>query len=104
LTFCPIDNDQLIAYAKHDAASADIILVVVNLDPYHTQSGWIDIDLAVLGLSADQPYQVHDLLSEQRFRWLGPRNFILLDPNRMPAHVFKVRRHLRTERDFDYFL
>jgi len=26
-----------------------------------------------------------------------------LNPNRMPAHVFRIRHHLHTERDFDTF-
>jgi len=104
LTFCAVDNDQLIAYVKHDAASQNIVLVVVNLDPYNTQSGWVVLDLDVLGIDPQQPYQVHDLVSDQRYPWRGARNFVMLDPQRMPAHVFRVRRHLRSERDFDYFL
>jgi starch synthase (maltosyl-transferring) len=104
LRFCPVDNDQLIAYLKHDAASDNMVLTVVNLDPYNAQSGWIDLDLTRLNLDAGLPYQMHDLLSDQRYQWHGGRNYVLLDPQRMPAHVFRLRRHLRTERDFDYFL
>jgi starch synthase (maltosyl-transferring) len=104
LTFCPIDNDFLIAYVKHEVSTGNIIIVVVNLDPHHTQSGWIELDLAALGLEEEEPFQVHDQLSDQRFPWRGRRNFILLDPHRIPAHVFKLRRHVRSERDFDYFL
>lgn len=104
LTFCAIDNDQLIAYVKHDVASQNIVLTVVNLDPYNPQSGWLVLDLEALGVDQEPPYQVHDLLSDQRFQWRGARNFVMLDPQRMPAHVFRVRRHLRSERDFDYFL
>lgn len=104
LSFCPVDNDQLIAYVKRDAASKNIVLTVVNLDPYNPQSGWIDLDLSALEIDADQPYQVHDLLSDQRYQWRGRRNYVLLDPQRMPAHVFRLRRHLRSEQDFDYFL
>jgi starch synthase (maltosyl-transferring) len=29
---------------------------------------------------------------------------VLLDPQRMPAHVFRLRRLMRSEQDFDYFL
>jgi starch synthase (maltosyl-transferring) len=47
---------------------------------------------------------VHDLLSEQRYQWRGRRNYVMLDPHRMPAHVFKVRRRVRSEQDFDYFM
>ena len=104
LTFCTTDNEQLIAYVKHDNAASDIILTIVNLDPHNTQSGWVLLDLATLRLAADQPFQVHDLLSDQRYPWRGPRNFVALDPHRMPAHVFKIRRRVRSEHDFDYFL
>jgi starch synthase (maltosyl-transferring) len=104
LEFCPIDNDQLIAYVKHDDTAGNTVLTVVNLDPNNTQSGWLSLDLAKLGLSADQPYQVHDLLSDQRYQWRGARNFVMLDPRRIPAHVMRIRRHVRREHDFDYFL
>jgi starch synthase (maltosyl-transferring) len=104
LAFCPVENDQLIAYTKHDAASGDLILTVVNLDPNNSQSGWVGLDLDAVGIGADEVYQVHDLLSDQRFQWRGRYNYVLLDPRRLPAHIFKVRRRVRSERDFDYFL
>jgi starch synthase (maltosyl-transferring) len=104
LTFCRIDNDQLIAYAKHDSATSNVVLTIVNLDPHNTQSGWVTLDLEQLGIATDRPYQVHDLLSNLRYEWRGPSNFVILDPRRVPAHVFKIRRYVRTEHDFDYFL
>ncbi len=104
LRFVPIDNGDLIAYAKVDAASDDTVLVVVNLDPHHVQSGWVTLDLADLRIDADRPYQVHDLLTDARYLWSGARNFVMLDPARAPAHIFRVRTHARTEQDFDYFL
>jgi starch synthase (maltosyl-transferring) len=104
LRFVPVDNDEMICYAKVDPAGDNTVLVVVNLDPHHTQSGWVTLDLADLGIDADHPFQVHDLLTDARYQWSSARNFVLLDPARVPAHVFVVRRHVRTERDFDYFL
>ena len=104
LTFCAVDNDQLIAYLKHDAASKNIVLTVVNLDAYNTQSGWIELDLSTLDIEGDQTFQVHDLLSELRYQWRGRRNYVMLDPHRMPAHVFRLRRRIRSEQDFDYFM
>jgi starch synthase (maltosyl-transferring) len=47
---------------------------------------------------------VHDLLSDARYLWNGTRSFVAIDPLAVPAHIFRVRRRLRTERDFDYFL
>ena len=104
LRFCPIDNDQLIAYLKMDSRSGNAILTVVNLDPHQAQSGWVDVDVGALKLDAEQPYQVHDLLSEQRYIWRGRFNYVMLDPQRTPAHVFLLRRRVRNEQDFDYYL
>jgi starch synthase (maltosyl-transferring) len=104
LVFVDIDNDSLIAYARIDEAAESAVLVIVNLDPHHAQSGWVGLDPELLGVDKDHPFQVHDLLTDARYMWNGPRNYVLLDPQRVPAHVFRVRRRTRTERDFDYFL
>ncbi|MEO8038134.1 MAG: alpha-1,4-glucan--maltose-1-phosphate maltosyltransferase [Betaproteobacteria bacterium] len=104
LQFFPTDNDHLICYAKSTESGDNIVLAVVNLDPYHAQSGWVDLDLEALGLDPSAPYQMHELLSGARYLWNGARNFVSLDPARAPAHVFRLRRRVRTERDFDYFL
>ncbi len=103
LHFCKVENDQLIAYLKVDAASTNAILTVVNLDPHQAQSGWVDLDVAPLKFDPDQPYQVHDLLSDQRYIWRGRFNYVLLQPQRAPAHVFRLRRRVRSEQDFDYY-
>ena len=50
LDFYPIDNEQLICYAKFSEDGANIILMVVNLDPHHTQGGWLELPLGELGL------------------------------------------------------
>jgi starch synthase (maltosyl-transferring) len=104
LRFHPTDNDQLLAYSKQTADRANQIVCVVNLNPHHAHSGWVELDLASLGIEPDRPYQMHDLLSGARFLWNGARNFVQLDPQRSPAHVFRVRRRLHREQDFDYFL
>jgi len=104
LRFHDIDNEALIAYTKSGGELAETVLVVVNLDPHHVQTGWLTLDLAALGLPLDDPFQAHDLLSGARFLWKGERNYILLDPARAPCHIFRIRRRVRTERDFDYFL
>ena len=80
------------------------MLVAVNLDPFNIQSCWVDLDGAALGIEYDQDYQVHDLISEERYRWHGFHNYVQLDPRVMPAHIFRIRRRVRSERDFDYFL
>jgi starch synthase (maltosyl-transferring) len=104
LSFHPIDNDQLICYSKQTEDLSDLVLVVVNLDPHHVHAGWVEIPLATLGLDPRQPYQMHDLLSGARYLWTGSRNYVEVDPRLAPAHIFRLRRRIRTERDFDYFM
>ena len=104
LRFYPTDNDALIFYGKTLPDLSNIILVVVNLDPHHTQSGWVELALESLGLDLRQSYQVHDLLSDARYLWQGARNYVELDPQLVPAHIFQLRRRVRTERDFDYYM
>src|SRR5215475_4044939 len=104
LQFFPVDNDQLICYAKQTADRENVVVCVVNLDPHHAQSGWVALDLPALGLDPATPYQMHELLTGARYLWSGPRNYVSLDPQRAPAHLFRLRRRVRSERDFDYFM
>jgi starch synthase (maltosyl-transferring) len=102
LAFEDIDNDELIAYRKSTPDAAAAIVTVVNLDPYHVQSGWLRLDLAALNLEGEGAYQMHDLLTGSRYLWQGERNFIRLQPGM--AHIFRVRRRVRSEQESDYFL
>ena len=70
----------------------------------NTQAGWVRLDLAAIGLDDSQAYQVHDLLGAGHYLWQGARNYVALTPESLPAHIFRVRRWVRTERDFDYYL
>jgi starch synthase (maltosyl-transferring) len=104
LRFYDCDNPQLLCYSKRTEDFSNVVLVVVNLDPHHPQSGWIEVVPRELGVESHDPYQVHDLVSGARYLFHGPRNFVSLDPARVPAHVFLVRKRLRSERDFEYYL
>jgi len=103
LHFHSTDNPALICYSKATENLANIILTVVNVDPKFKHSGWVDLDLNALGLDAEGPFQVHDLLTGARYFWQGPRNYVELDPRVLPAHVFRLRLRTRSERDFDYY-
>jgi starch synthase (maltosyl-transferring) len=104
LRFRDVDNDQVVAYTKATPDLSDILLIVVSLDPHHVQSAWVELPLDELGLPEDAPYQAHDLLTDAHYFWAGSRNFVQLDPGSVPAHILLLRRKLRTEQDFDYFL
>ncbi len=92
LRFHRIDNDQMLAYSKCgiEPGSTDAVLVIVNLDPVHTQSGWLELDFEALGVQRSDRYVMHDLLTDARYEWEPKRNFVMLDPTGLPAHVFSV--------------
>ncbi len=102
LTFHPTDNDRLICFSKR--VVGDLILVVVNLDPDYEQAGFVDLDVDALGVDPAHQYQVHDLLTDRRYLWQGSRNYVQLDPARIPAHVFAVRKRVRSEQSYDHFV
>ncbi len=103
VAFHEVDNEQLIFYSRFTSDRSNVVLVVANLDPHHVHDGWIDVPVADLGLGERETYQMHDLVGGGRYLWTGARNYVRLDPHEMPAHVFRLRRKTRTERDFDYF-
>ncbi|HEX9459384.1 MAG TPA: alpha-1,4-glucan--maltose-1-phosphate maltosyltransferase [Thermoanaerobaculia bacterium] len=102
LRFHETTNDDILCYSK--SAGDDVVLAIVNVDPHNTQAGYVELDLAALNLDANRPFQVHELLSGARYTWHGPRNYVQLNPHIVPAHIFRIRRKVRSERDFEYFL
>jgi starch synthase (maltosyl-transferring) len=90
LKFHPVDNEQLIAYSKVSEDFTNMLLMVVNLDPHNTQSGWVSVDTDQFRLGSEESYQVHDLLTGAHYLWHGTRNFVQLHPA-LPAHLFTVR-------------
>ena len=104
VTLHATDNEQLLAFSKRSADLSNVVLVVVNLDVHHPHTGYVELDREALGLLPEEPFQVHDVLADARYRWEGARAYVALDPGVLPASVFVVRRRVRTEQDFDYFL
>lgn len=93
LRFHAVQNDQLIAYSKNTVDLSNIVLIVVNLDITWTQSGWVGLPLEEFGLPPDQPFEVHDLLTDARYQWHGSHNYVELSPA-LPAHIFSIRRQV----------
>ena len=103
LRFVSSDNAELICYAKFNDARSNAIVTVVNLDPYHKRSAFLELPLEELGIDPAHPYQMNDLLSGESYLWQGARNYVELDPHVRPAHVFCVQQRLRSEKDFQPF-
>jgi starch synthase (maltosyl-transferring) len=92
LRFHDTDNPSLICYSKTTDDLSEVIVVVVNLDCFHVQNGWVHLDLGSIGLDADHAFQVRDLLGEGQYSWHGSRNYVELTPESLPAHILRVRR------------
>ena len=92
LRFYGADNDTILFYGKMTAARYNIIFVIVNLDPHRKQSAYVDVPIDQFGQMEGDIYQMHDLLSDRRYIWRGRRNYVELDPEIQPAHIFRVRR------------
>jgi starch synthase (maltosyl-transferring) len=104
LRFHPTENDQLLAYSKTTPDNGNVLLMVVNTDPHHVQRGFVTLPLEELGIESDRGYQAHELLSGARYQWNGPRNYVEINPFSIPAQIFRFRRRVRSEHDFEYFL
>ncbi|MFD6436163.1 alpha-1,4-glucan--maltose-1-phosphate maltosyltransferase [Streptomyces venezuelae] len=89
LRFHEADNDAVIVYSKR--AGQDTVLVVVNLDPHHTQEATVSLDMPQLGLDRHESVPVRDELTGETYHW-GRVNYVRLEPGRAPAHLFTVLR------------
>jgi starch synthase (maltosyl-transferring) len=92
LRFYHADNEAILCYGKMSAARDNIIVVVANLDPFGKQNSFVDLPIDQFGIGDGDSYQVHDLLSDARYIWHGRHNYVELDPELQPAHIFRIRR------------
>lgn len=102
LTFHNVDNGNIVCFSK--VWNESRIIVVANTDPYNMQWGNLALNLDAMGLSPHEPFQVHDLLTDARYIWQGWHPVVGLDPGATPVHVLAVRKRVRNESDFDYFV
>ena len=92
LRFYHAENDAILFYGKMTPARDNIILIAVNLDPFRKQHSFVDVPIEEFGQMETDTYQVHDLLNGARYTWRGRQNYVELDPEIQPAHIFLVRR------------
>lgn len=92
LQFHDTDNPSLICYSKTTDDLSNVIVMVVNLDCFNVQRGWVSLDLGSIGLDWGRAFEVHDLLGNGRYQWQGARNYVALTPERLPAHILRIRK------------
>ncbi|HEX6972780.1 MAG TPA: alpha-1,4-glucan--maltose-1-phosphate maltosyltransferase [Vicinamibacterales bacterium] len=92
LQFHRTDNPNLLCYSKRSVDGTDLMLVVVNLDPFNMQHGFVQLPLADWNVGPNQTVEVLDLLSNERYFWRGEWNYVRLDPQLRVAHILHVKR------------
>ncbi|MGK5531332.1 alpha-1,4-glucan--maltose-1-phosphate maltosyltransferase [Streptomyces sp. URMC 129] len=109
LHFHRTNNDHILAYSKRSRTpDADLVLIVVNLDPHHTHEATVSLDMEQLhgcGLTTAQesgaePFPVCDELTGATYYW-GRDNYVRLEPGRADAyassaHVLALRPSSQT--------
>jgi starch synthase (maltosyl-transferring) len=92
LRFHHTNDPNILCYSKATPDFGNILLAIVNLDPHHPHEDVLDLNLSELGLSSDQTYRVEDQITGVSWQWHGSRNYVRLEPQLEPAHLFVVRR------------
>jgi starch synthase (maltosyl-transferring) len=92
LTFHRAESPHVIWYAKVTPDRDDAIFVAANMDPHHTHAALVEVPIHELGIAADEPYRMHELLSDVAYEWRGPTGYVELDPARDLAQIFHLRR------------
>jgi starch synthase (maltosyl-transferring) len=88
ITFCQVNDDAIMAYLK--LSGSNRLLIIINTDAYSRRAGIVQVPIWQLGIGPDQPYTVHDLLTEAYYTWQGERNYVELDPYVLPMHLFRI--------------
>ena len=88
--FTGTDNDRLMSYVKLTEDGSNIIWCIVNFDTEFTQSGYVEVPRELLGIKGQVHLKVTDLLSGAAYHWFNEWNYVELDPDQYPAHIFRV--------------
>ncbi|MDP9806776.1 starch synthase (maltosyl-transferring) [Trueperella bonasi] len=100
VTINPTNNDHILCFSKvtkpEESAdgSVDMVIVVLNVNPYEAHSASIDLDLSAFGTSpkwdGSPALEVRDELSGATFYW-NDRPYVSLDPQSQVAHILSVK-------------
>jgi starch synthase (maltosyl-transferring) len=93
LRFYQADNPYVLWYGKATESRDNVIFVAANMDPTVERDSFVDVPIDELGIGWDEPYKMHELLSDRVYEWVGPRGFIKLYPSVDPAQIFRLERY-----------
>ncbi|NHF61247.1 DUF3416 domain-containing protein [Flavobacteriaceae bacterium TP-CH-4] len=91
IQFCAVENENLIAFYKWSDDRTDETLLVISLDPHHTQIGHVQLPMSQLGIHHGEAVQLFDMISNNSYIWNSEWNYVELSPN-LPFHLFHIRK------------
>ena len=89
IKFCQIQNEGIMAFYKWNEDKTNQVLIIISLDPYYVQQGYVQLPLDELGINAGHAVAVKDLVTESTYTWHAEWNFVELHPA-IPFHIFQI--------------
>jgi starch synthase (maltosyl-transferring) len=90
LRFIAAANDQVTAFVKSTPERDNVVLVAINLDPYHAHDAVIEVPLWEWKLPDHATIAVADLVGGARYHWAGKHQRIRLDPYQLPFAIWRL--------------
>jgi starch synthase (maltosyl-transferring) len=93
IQFCHCENPNLLAFVKTTEDLSSMMMIVVNLDPYNKQWGYIQLPKDRLKIKEQINVKLHDVMTDEHYTWTQEWNYTEIDPFKMPFHLFKLDVH-----------
>ena len=90
LRFYESMDDNILCYGKALEDHTNVLVIVVNMDPFHVHESLVTLDPEHTGISEEDEYRVRDLITGESYPWKGLTNYIRLNPQREPGHILLV--------------
>ena len=92
LHFLNCNDPNILAYAKISSDRANIVIIVVNLDPHGAHEDTVELPLAEFGIAGDAAYSLEEAFTGRAVACRGAHQRFHLDPAINPALVFCLRQ------------
>ena len=92
LRFLNCNDPNILAYAKISSDRANVVIIVVNLDPHGAHEDTVELPLAEFGIGPDAAYSLDEAFTGRATACRGAYQRFHLDPAINPALVFCLRR------------
>jgi starch synthase (maltosyl-transferring) len=92
LRFFETNDPNILCYGKWTPDFDDIVLVIVNLDPFQPHETQFHLPVEDIGLRPGEQLLVSELVTGQSSFWNSGTQRVLLDPAWEPAQIYSIKR------------